>query len=82
MKATLEFNLDDPQDEEAHARCVRSLDITLALNAILNSKKKYLNRTHWAEFVEESKADLIDAMYQDFWSELNDRGIDIDRILS
>lgn len=79
MKAILEFNLDDPQDEEAHARCVRSLDITLALNAIVSSKKKHMNR---AEFVEESKAELIEAMYQEFWAELNDRGIDMDRLLS
>lgn len=79
MKATLEFNLDDPQDEEAHARCVRSLDLALALLKILNSKKAYMNR---AEYVEESKAELIDAMYQDFWNELNVRGLDLDRLVS
>lgn len=36
MKAALQFNLDDPDDSMAHLRCVRSLEITLALWTIRN----------------------------------------------
>ena len=31
MKATLEFNLGDPDDKMAHLRCVKSLDMALVL---------------------------------------------------
>ncbi len=31
MKAILEFNLDEEEDRLAHERCVRSLDMALAL---------------------------------------------------
>lgn len=31
MKATLEFNLDDPDDAVSHLRCVKSLSMALAL---------------------------------------------------
>ncbi len=31
MKATLKFNLDDPDDAVSHLRCVKSLSMALAL---------------------------------------------------
>lgn len=31
MEATLRFNLDDPDDNMAHQRCVKALDMALAL---------------------------------------------------
>ena len=36
MKATLQFNLDDPDDSMAHLRCVKSTEIALALWTIRN----------------------------------------------
>ena len=43
-KAILEYNLDDPQDREAHLRAVKSTDLALALwdmDQHLRSKTKY-----------------------------------------
>lgn len=34
MKAILEFNLDDFEDNQAHMRCVNSLSMALALSEI------------------------------------------------
>jgi hypothetical protein len=31
MKATLEFDMEEPQDRLAHMRCAKALDLTLAL---------------------------------------------------
>ena len=30
-KATLEFNLDDPDEGKAHLRCIKALDLSLAI---------------------------------------------------
>jgi len=36
MKATLEFDLDDPNDRLAHIRCTKATDIYIVLNKIAN----------------------------------------------
>jgi hypothetical protein len=40
MKATLEFNLDDPDDSMAHMRCVKSLDIGIVLFYITHNLRQ------------------------------------------
>ena len=42
MKATLEFNLDDPDDSINHMRCIKSLDMACVLFEINNIKRSYL----------------------------------------
>ena len=32
MKATLTFDLDSPEDRDAHLRCTKALDLVLCLN--------------------------------------------------
>ena len=34
MKAILEFNLDEPDDEKAHLRCVKAMDMACLLHEI------------------------------------------------
>ena len=41
MKATLTFNLDDPDDRMAHLRCVKSLEMAIALFEIKNNSGRY-----------------------------------------
>ena len=38
MTATLEFNLDDPEDKMAHLRCVTSLEMALVIFECLHNK--------------------------------------------
>ncbi len=35
MKATIKFNLDHPDDSMAHTRCLKSLDLAIALHRIV-----------------------------------------------
>ena len=43
-KATLEYNLSDPEDAMAHLRAVKSLDMAMALWDIVHNTKKGLER--------------------------------------
>lgn len=42
MKATLEFNLDDPSDKRAHARCAKATEAYIALFNIDNKLREYV----------------------------------------
>lgn len=57
MKAVLAFNLDEQFDEISHRRCVKSLDMALALNKIikLDIPKKHKDKI-W-DVVEEYLVD-------------------------
>ena len=57
MKATLEFDLDDYDDAMAHMRCVKALDMAIALFDILNMKG---NLKHKLENLDkDASLDLI-----------------------
>lgn len=40
MKATLRFNLDDPDDARAHMRCVKATDMALVIWDIMHRMRK------------------------------------------
>jgi hypothetical protein len=80
MKAILEFDLNDPQEQESHLRCVQSTNLALSLWSIIHKKKKYLLRSEFEK--EETKEELIESMYEDFWDTLNEYGINLDRLIS
>ena len=40
MKATLSFDLDNSEDSVKHLRAVKSLDLAIAINDILQLRKK------------------------------------------
>ncbi len=60
MKATLEFNLDESDDRMAHIRCVRALDMALALWDIRHNLRKECE--HAIEFKLPAKASAYDGM--------------------
>ena len=60
MEATLKFNLNDPDDKMAHLRCVKSLDMALALWEIGTNLKKYSERIAEAQ---EADSDIHDGIY-------------------
>ena len=78
MKAILEFDLTDSDDVEAHLRCVQSLDLVLFLLKIegeLRAKLKHgdLSECEWQ---------ALDKFREFFYSELNARGLNLDRLVS
>jgi ribosomal protein L14 len=44
MKATLQFNLDNPDDEMAHMRCVKAKDMALAIWDIQQLLREWMKR--------------------------------------
>ena len=78
-KATIEYNLDDSDDQMAHLRAIKSLDMALLLWEIAYNTKKKLEYE-----VGENKADgykIIDMFYDGFWEGMNERGINLDELI-
>ena len=44
MHAELKFNLDEPDDIQAHFRCVKALDMALCLSSFLSMKYLVVNK--------------------------------------
>ena len=78
-KAILEFDLNDPDDQMAHLRAVKSLDITLVLwEMAYNTKKSIHNQI---EFDKLDAYDAVDKVFEKFHEEMNDRGINLDELI-
>ena len=58
MKATLEFNLADPADKMAHFRCVKSLDMALAIWDLLTKDVYADENTKLIEILEKYSIDI------------------------
>jgi len=64
MQAELKFNLDEPDDVQAHLRCVKALDMALCLwdfNNFLRTHNKYTkNNLLDVETVQTELNDLLE----------------------
>ena len=77
MKGTLEFNLDDAQDEAAHLRAVKATDLAIAL---WNMDQYLRSQTKYGELNEHAYTALQDA--RDKLHEImSDHSIDLDELL-
>ena len=56
MTATLTFNLDDPDDRMAHLRCVKSLEMAVALFEIANNSGRFVHD------IEQYKQEIMNAI--------------------
>lgn len=75
MQAKLIFDLDDSNDQMAHLRCIKSLDMALVIwEFVRNSRKKLENR----EFKDSCEA--IDATYERLFELLEEYDINIDKL--
>jgi len=69
MKATLTFDLNNPEDEMAHLRCVKSESMAFVLwEVVYNLRKR----------CENDGKDVFDAIYE----LMEDNGINIDELLN
>lgn len=59
MKAKLTFNLDDQEDKMAHFRCIKSLDMAIALSEIIRIRKGIENRIESEDLDSYSTLDVI-----------------------
>ena len=78
-KATLEYDLSDPDDVMEHKRAVKSLDMALALWDIVHNTKKGLE---WSmEGKEIDKYDALELVYEKIHEILNDHNIRTDELI-
>ena len=80
MKATLSYNLNDPDDRMAHMRAVKSLDMAMALWDIARNSKKSLE---WSiDGKDMNKYEVIDMVYEKIWDILEEHNIRLDDLLN
>jgi hypothetical protein len=78
-KATLEFDLNEPDDIQAHLRAVKSLDLTLSLWEFGHNTKKGFE---FSIDKYETKEDLLDAVYERFWEIMRENDINLDKLIT
>jgi len=82
MKATLSYNLNDPDDRMAHMRAVKSLDMASALFEITRNLKKQVERRFEDETIEYDSFDVIQDVFERIYEILGDNNIDIDELIN
>ena len=83
MKATLSYNLNDPDDRMAHMRAVKSLDMASALFEITRNLKRQIENRF--ENIDNSNNDVFDGIQEVFegiYEILQDNSIDIDELIN
>ena len=79
-KATLEYDLNEPDDALAHLRAVKSLDLALALWDIVHNTKKGLE---WSmEGKEIDKYDALELVYEKIHEILDNHNINTDELIN
>ena len=78
--ATLNFDLNDPDDNMAFMRAAKSTDMALALWEIAHNTKKSFQRE--LDDSDDKSYELIDKVYEKFWEILSDKGIRLDDLIN
>ena len=78
-KAILEFDLNDPEDRQAHFRAIKSLDMASALWDITHNTRKSLE---WSlDKKDIDKYDALNMVFDKIYEILDDHGINTDQLL-
>ena len=75
MKAILEFNLTDPDDNVAHLRCIKSTDMAIALWQIRMLRKEL-------EWMEDNKELTTENVMSKIFDILDDHNVNTDELTS
>jgi len=78
--ATLNFDLNDPDDNMAFMRCTKSTDMALALWEFAYNTKKSFQRE--LDDSDDKSYELIDKVYERFWEIMTDKGIKLDDLIN
>lgn len=80
MKATLEFDLDDKEDEKAHIRCVKATDAYSALHDFQNELRVFERQLESTEDETEynHKWALFESIKQRFYGLMAEHGVNTD----
>ena len=79
-KATLEFDLTDSDDMMEFERAVKATDMALVLwQLVFNAKKQIFNEIEFEKI--ESPYDAIDKFYERLHEELDNHGLNMDKLI-
>ena len=81
MKATLEFDLNDPDDRMAHFRCVKSLDMAIVLFEILHNTKKGICYTLEGKNITDPY-EAVEMVMDKIWEDAKAQGVNIDELIN
>lgn len=76
MKATLSFNLDDPDDVKSHARCLAADDLCYVLSEMATLLRNRIKHG----LLEDRCQQEVRLIHAELFDEMRDRGIDLERI--
>lgn len=78
-KATLEFDLNDPEDALQHTRMMKSLDMALVLWDI----DQYLRtRLKYEDSISDDEYKAVDAAREKLYELMNQRSVSLDDLLN
>lgn len=82
MKATLKFNIEDPEDRMAHLRCVKATDMAIALFEIVYNIRKTTKARIENTKENISTYDAVDLTLEAVVEVLTEHGIDVDELIN
>lgn len=75
MKAVLKFDLNDEDERMAHFRCVKALDMALAMYAFAESLRGIVDTSEDGKWIDEGE------VWRAWGEALSDRGISLDELI-
>jgi len=81
MKAKLIFDLSDPDQNMEHLRCVKSLDMALALWEISVNAKKQCYRIAEGKEMKGESVDYINLVFEKIYEIIENHSIDVDNLV-
>ena len=83
MKATIEFNLSDPDEAMEHYRCIKATDLALVLWEMTSSRKS-VTRVIEAAMDEDKNIDAFDGadlVYEKLHALMEEHGVFLDKLI-
>jgi hypothetical protein len=81
MKAKLTFDLNDHDERIQHLRCVKSLDMALALWEISVNAKKQCYRIAEGKEMKGESVDHINLVFEKIYEIMEEHSIDVDNLV-
>lgn len=82
MKATLEFDLNNPDDRMNHLRSVKSLDMACVLFEITHNLKRKLENRFEAQPQERDEFDGLDEVFKEVNNLMSEHGIIMEDLIN
>lgn len=82
MKATLEFDLNNPDDRMNHLRSVKALDMACVLFEITHNLKRKLENRFEAQPQERDEFDGLDEVFKEVNNLMSEHGIIMEDLIN